>query len=94
MHTYLAFLLSCLNSPLASLECGPFWLVVAFVSFGVAATVVLLIIQSYREWNRTQTLRARHARRAVEKESDQRADLEFENEIGKDIDHRSDNKRR
>ena len=52
MDSFFEFSLFCLRAPMNELECGPLWLVVSFAAIGTAATVAVLLVQSYRDWCR------------------------------------------
>ena len=70
MDHFFAFLRACVRAPIHELECGPFWLVVAFIAFGLAATSVVLLVQSYSDWCRERALRIKQNRRLTEDELD------------------------
>ena len=70
MDTYLEFLLSCVNSPMDTLECGPFWLVVSTIALGGAVTLLILIVHSFDRWYRMRNMVIELERRAAQDAQD------------------------
>jgi len=77
MDSSIGFLQFCLYAPINELGCGPLWLVVAFVAFGAAATIAVLLVHSYREWYRRRAWRLERERRASKDDSDLLKDPDF-----------------
>jgi hypothetical protein len=84
MGPFLAFFRFCVGAPINELECGPFWLVVSFIAFGLAATITVLLVKSYSDWYRQHASRIKQHRRPTGDDLDLN-DPDFENAIRKVI---------
>ena len=92
MDSFFAFSLFCLRAPINELECGPFWLVVSFAAFGTAATIVVLLVQSYLDWCRFRAWRIKRSR-ALNDDSALLNDPDFADAVRNVVHRRADRRK-
>jgi hypothetical protein len=93
MDSFFAFSLFCLRAPINELKCGPFWLVVSFAAFGTAATIMVLLVQSYVDWCRWRAWRIGRARRASKDDQDLLNDPDFADAVRNVVHRRADRRK-
>ena len=93
MDSFFAFSLFCIRAPINQLECGPFWLIVSFIAFGAAATVVALLVQSHARWRRWRAWRMEHESHVSQDDQGLLDDPDFTKAVRDVVDPRAENRK-